>query len=278
MDWIAIRNEYESTDISLNDLAIKYELKINTVKSRCKRGKWKKNAPKKVAPKKRLAGAKNGCKTNKKGATNNKVTDIEASPTLTEMQRLFALYFVKNRNATMSAIKAGYAKSSAHVEGSRLIRNVKVIAEINRLRGSLVRELFLDAKDVLEIYVKIALADPTDYFEFGTYKQYVYLEGQRLLDPSGDYRTEDINFVRIKNSDEVDGSLIQEIRQTKDGISIKFHDKGKALDALKDYFDLTPDQHKRKIEEANLKLGERKVDVTEAELELRKLDSERKNF
>jgi len=35
------------------------------------------------------------------------------------------IYYVKSFNATQSAIKAGYAADSAHVEGSRLIRNEK---------------------------------------------------------------------------------------------------------------------------------------------------------
>ena len=68
---------------------------------------------------------------------------------LTEKQKLFCLYYIKSYNATMSAIKAGYAKESAHVEGSRLIRNVKVAAEIRRLKGNMIQDLYLDARDVL---------------------------------------------------------------------------------------------------------------------------------
>ncbi|MEW4239778.1 terminase small subunit [Priestia megaterium] len=45
---------------------------------------------------------------------------------LTEGQRLFCLYYVKTFNATMSAIKAGYSADTAHVQGPRLLGNVRI--------------------------------------------------------------------------------------------------------------------------------------------------------
>lgn len=39
-DWIAIRNEYASTDISTRELAEKYGISYNTVKDRASREKW----------------------------------------------------------------------------------------------------------------------------------------------------------------------------------------------------------------------------------------------
>lgn len=44
MDWAAIREEYESTDISLQDLANKYDVKYPTIKSRKQRQSWNKDA------------------------------------------------------------------------------------------------------------------------------------------------------------------------------------------------------------------------------------------
>lgn len=45
---------------------------------------------------------------------------------LTEQERLFCLYYVKYFNGTQAALKAGYAKSSAHVTSSRLLRRERV--------------------------------------------------------------------------------------------------------------------------------------------------------
>lgn len=44
MDWTAIRQEYETTDISLQDLANKYDVKYPTIKSRKQRQGWSKDA------------------------------------------------------------------------------------------------------------------------------------------------------------------------------------------------------------------------------------------
>ncbi|MFF2754328.1 terminase small subunit [Psychrobacillus sp. NPDC058041] len=64
-------------------------------------------------------------------------------------------------------MKAGYAKDSAHVEGSRLLRNAKVAEEIRRIKGEMRQGLFIDAMDVLDKYIKIAFADITEYTTFG---------------------------------------------------------------------------------------------------------------
>lgn len=47
----------------------------------------------------------------------------------------------------------------------------------------------------------------------------------------------------------VDGSIIAEVKKGKEGVSIKLTDKMRALDKLTMYFDLVPDNFKRKIEE-----------------------------
>ncbi len=55
----------------------------------------------------------------------------EDEPKLTGKQLTFkAEYFSNGFNATKAAIAAGYAPDSAHVEGSRLLRNAKVSAAI----------------------------------------------------------------------------------------------------------------------------------------------------
>ncbi|MGW8429226.1 terminase small subunit [Peribacillus simplex] len=88
------------------------------------------------------------------------------SDELTDKQRLFCLYYVKSFNATQAMIKAGYAPSSSHVEGHRLLRNPKIASEIKRIKGDMAQGVFIDAMDVLQKWVKIAFADVTDYLTF----------------------------------------------------------------------------------------------------------------
>lgn len=44
MDWESVKKEYETTNISLIDLAAKHDIKYPTIKSRKQRQKWTKNA------------------------------------------------------------------------------------------------------------------------------------------------------------------------------------------------------------------------------------------
>lgn len=208
-------------------IADKYNVTINTVKSWKKRYGWQR--PKKCAHK-----TEKRC-TQKKSVQGDPVRVPEENPELTEKQRLFCLYYIKCFNATMAAIKAGYSKEYAHTEGSRLLRNVKVAAEIRRLKGEVVETLFIDAMDVLQQYAKIAFADLGDYVRFSGYA------------------------VQLANCDTVDTSVLSEVKEGKDGVSIKLVDKMKALEKLEQYFDLLPDKWQRQVEEEKLNINKAKL-------------------
>lgn len=191
----------------------------------------------------------------------------EQTPGLTEMQRLFCLYYVKSFNATMAAIKAGYSKSGAHVEGHRMLKNPKITAEIKRLKGSLTGELFISAMDVLNKYAQIAFADITDFVEFGQRKVPVMSMFGPVKDEKGNILEKDVNYVDFKPSSEIDGTIIQEVKQGKEGIAIKLSDKMKALEKLEKYFDLLPDHHKRRLEEERLKLAREELELAKIKID-----------
>lgn len=258
--WDEIRKEYETSDITLSALADKHDIKLGTLKSRKSREKWQR-ATKRVATKPMKVATKK-----RKDATTNQIRDdaIEVfveSDELTEKQRLFCLYYVKSFNATQSAIKAGYAPESAHVEGSRLLRHAKVSKEIKRIKQDMTEGIFVDAMDVLQKWVKIAFSDVTDYLTFGQKKQQVMTMYGPLYEKGKDGKvdkskpiTEIVNYIDFKESSMVDGTIISEVKQGKEGITIKLADKMKALEKLSLYFDLFPDKFKREIEEEKLKL------------------------
>lgn len=60
----------------------------------------------------------------------------------------------------------------------RLLKNEKVAAEIRRIKKEMVNEMFIEAMDVLQVYIKIAFADITDYVTFG--KKRSRLSGNRV--------------------------------------------------------------------------------------------------
>ncbi|MYL44602.1 terminase [Virgibacillus halodenitrificans] len=256
MKWEEIKTEWETTKITLKDLAAKHNVKLGTLKSRKSREKWSRDPTKKDATKTiKVATSKKKDATTKKGTVSESLSSEE----LTDKQRLFCIHYIKTFNATQSAIKAGYAPNSAHVEGSRLLRNAKVGEHIRELKESMTDSLFLDAMDVLRKYAAIAFADITDYLSFG--KKEVQVIGMMgpVEDDEGNPVMKEVNYVDFKESIMVDGTIITEAKQGKDGVSIKLADKMKALDKLSLYFDLFPDKFKREVEEEKLKIAHLKA-------------------
>ncbi|WP_399632237.1 terminase small subunit [Sporosarcina sp. SG10008] len=180
---------------------------------------------------------------------------------LTDKQRLFCIYYIKSFNATMAAIKGGYARNSAHVDGSRLLRNVKVAVEVRRLKGEMHQEVFIIAMDVLNKYIQIAFADITVFVEFGSIEmeQRHSKTGKVMLDANFKPITYKMSHLDFKNDDEVDGTIISEVKQGKDGVSIKLASREKAMDFLSKHFDMLPDHFKRQLEQEKLKIAHAKA-------------------
>ncbi len=260
-NWDEIRNEYETSKITLQALADKHDVKIGTLKSRKSREGWSRNPTKKDATKNQKVAT-----LKKKDASPQSEPEIIKedeldSDRLTDKQRLFCFHYVKSFNATQSAIKAGYSLDTAHVQGPRLLGNVRVKEFIQRMKKEMTGNLFIDAQDVLNKWVKIAFADITDFVDFGQKEQPEVnaLTGEPILDENGEPVMYSYNYVDFKNANEVDGTLITEVKKGKDGISVKLADKMKALDKLSLYFDLFPDKFKRQVEEEKLKISHHKV-------------------
>jgi hypothetical protein len=119
--------------------------------------------------------------------------------------------------------------------------------------------VFIDAMDILDKYIKIAFADITDFITYG--RKEVPLIGAfgPIKDEDGNALNHEINYIDFKESSMVDGTIISEVKQGKDGISVKLADKMKALEKLSLYFDLFPDKFKRDLEEEKLKIAHHKV-------------------
>lgn len=58
----------------------------------------------------------------------------------------------------------------------------------------------------------------------------------------------EVNYVDFKNSNEVDGTLISEVSQGKNGVSVKLQDKMKTMKWLADHMDLATEEQKVRIE------------------------------
>jgi len=180
---------------------------------------------------------------------------IVESDELTDKQRLFCMYYVKYFNATKAYQKAYECDYiSAKSNGYRLLTNDYIRAEINRMKKEVADGLMLDASAVLQKYIDIAFADITDFVDFGQEKRPELDHNlEPMIDENGDEVTYSFSYVNLKNHDEVDGTLITEVKKGKDGVSIKLADKMKALEFLSKYTDLLNDNEKKRLQEERLR-------------------------
>jgi phage terminase small subunit len=246
-------------EIKLKDIAAQLEVSEGTIRGWKTKDKWDGKSNGTLQTKKRSAPKKKEklppLELDEEVTLDNFLEDSE----LTEKQRIFCLYYVRTFNATQSAINAGYSKMTAHVQGPRLLGNVRVHDEIKRVKRAMTNELFIEAMDVLNKYIKIAFSDITDYLTFGQRDVPVMGPFGPVKDEEGNQIYKEVNYVDFKDSGYVDGTIISEVKQGKDGVSIKLEDRKWALDKLDRYFDLLPDEFKRRIEEEKLKIAHHKA-------------------
>lgn len=194
-------------------------------------------------------------KTKKKKAAESEVKQIIENPELTDKQRLFCIYYIRSFNATKAYQKAyGCGYEVAMKNGSRMLRNVEVKEEILRLKQERLNREFLSESDIFQKYMDIAFADITDFLEFGTEEVPVMaVYGPvKIKDPeTGEEKllTKIVNTVRLKDSSEVDGTILTEVKQGRDGTSIKLSDRMKALQWLSDHMNMATEEQKARVEQ-----------------------------
>lgn len=219
----------------LIEIANTLEVPEGTVRSWKNRYKWDQD-PNATLQKNKCNVAKE--KKKKTRAVAEEVNEVLENTDLTDKQQLFCCLYVKCFNATKAYQKAyGVDCYTAQAAGVRMLRNVKVKDEIQRLKQNRLNREMLSEEDIFQKYMDIAFADITDYVEFGR-------ETVPVMGPFGPVTVKneetgekvevkkEINVVRFKESTEVDGTLISEIRQGKDGASIKLADRMKAMEWL----------------------------------------------
>ena len=233
------------------DIAAKYNVSINTVKSWKTRYGWARNAS--TAPKKKK---KSVCIQKTKSVHTKKRTQKTAEQEerqeekrealkalvkvdwMQEKQRLFCLYYLQTHNATSSYQRAyGCTRAAAAASASRLLNDANIRACIQRLKDERDAGILLRATDVVDLYMRIAFADVS---EFVNVSQGVYT---------------------VNDLSEVDTQLIESVKLTKGGgVIVQLNDRMKALQWLSDYFELNPrDGHKAEYQRKMAELREREL-------------------
>lgn len=238
-NYILAESDYVA-GMKYKDIAAKYGVSMNTVKSWKKRYAWSRN--------KKTKSTQKGCTQNKKGAHKKEavaedVSQVVINDELTDQQQLFCLYQSRMFNYTKAYMKAypGCTYASAAVLGSRLMKNPVIRKEIEQLKQNHMNREMLKQEDIFQKYMDIAFADMNDFMSFG----------QEEIET--DYGPRMVNSVRLKESDQVDGTLITEVKQGRDGVSVKLADRMKAIDWLADHMDIATAEQKAKIEQIRAK-------------------------
>lgn len=196
------------------------------------------------------------------------VASVTENPELTDKQRLFCLYYVRYFNATKAYQKAYECSyNTAMVEGFNTLRNPKIQNEIQTLKQSRLNRELLDEHDIFQKYMDIAFADITDFVQFGQEEEYVI--GQfglvQVEDPVTGKKAplkQKVNTVRFRESDSIDGTLITEVKNGKNGASIKLADRMKALEWLAEHMDIATEEQKARIAVLKMKsAGDEPEDV-----------------
>ena len=188
-----------------------------------------------------------------KKAVADEVKQIIQNTDLTDKQQLFCIHYIRCFNATKAYQKAyGCDYRTAQSNGYQLLTNTYIRDEIFRLKQERLNREFLSEADVFQKYMDIAFADVTDFLEFGTEEVPVMaMYGPvKIKDPdTGKEKqlTKIVNTVRFKDSSDVDGSILSEVKQGKDGASIKLADRMKALQWRTDHMNLATEKQRAEI-------------------------------
>ena len=198
------------------DIADKYGVSINTVKSWKKRYNWEREK---------------GCTQNKKGCTQemaekkavaDEVKQVIQNTDLTDKQQLFCIHYIRCFNATKAYQKAyGCGYTTAVTNGPALLGNTRIEEGILQLKQDRLNREFLSESDIFQKYMDIAFADINDFVDISA------------------------GFVTAK--DGIDGTIVSEVSNTQSGVKIKLADRMKALQWLTDHMGLATEKQKAEI-------------------------------
>lgn len=233
------------------EIAEKYNVSINTVKSWKTRYGWQKSVH---TNDKKVCIQKRDYSVVRKEAAVTEVEDVLENMDLTDKQQLFCLYFIKCFNATKAYQKAyGCSYNTAAVEGCRLLKNPKIKDLIRTMKQERFTKDYLTQEDIFQKYMDIAFSDVGDYVRFGRKQMPQWREENGeyvpVIDPNtGKQKIIEYNYIDLKESEEIDTSILAEVSDGKSGIKVKMQDQLKALEWLSTHMDMATLEQRAKID------------------------------
>ena len=234
-------HEMYKQGMKLVDIADALEVPPGTVRRWKSTHNW--NSERSVSKSERSGKKKQVEKTSIDDGTKDTLQNDELTPE----QQIFCVYYSKTFNAAQSYQKAyGCTYESALCSGPRLLGNVRVRTEIERLKELKRQQIVTGTEDVVELQMRIAFADIGNYLSFSE---------KEFTDPETK-EVRSISTINLKQSTDTDMQLIREVKDGKYGVSIKLEDRQKAINWLTKYFLMHPEskyraEYEKKRAEAN---------------------------
>lgn len=217
------------------DIADKYEVSLNTVKSWKQRYRWYKDDKKVCTQNTKKYAHKTDETIASKKEIKEEIIETLVDSELTDKQRLFCIYYMQSFNATKAATKAGYSRETAYQIGYALLKKVEIKKYLTELKEMYAQDDYLETKRILERHKQIAFADIKDFTEFQIEKVFMDYDeetGKPIFEKRFQFR--------IKDDVDVDGTLIKKIGMGKFGPVIELEDRAKSLDLLNKVYGLDP--------------------------------------
>lgn len=207
----------------LKEVAKRLDLKEGTVRAWKSRGKWTQKCN----------------AVTERNAVKKSVENVINNDELTDKQELFCLLFSRSFNATKSYQEAfGCGYNTAMVNSCRLLKKPHIKKEVARLKKERYTIAFLSADDIFQKYMDIAFSDLGDYLEVKN------------------------GILKIKDSEEVDTSVLQEVKEGREGVSLKLQDKMKALEWLASHMDMGTTEQRAKVEKIKTETEKIKLEIS----------------
>ena len=207
------------------DIADKYGVTINTVKSWKQRYSWtKESAEKKTSVCTQNEKSMHTKKeVQKKEETSPEENDFEYvdDDGLTDKQRLFCYYYMQSFNPYRASIKAGYSVGFARTHVYKMLANDSIKNFLNELKQEQKEEFLISQERLLNRHSQIAFSDMNDF-----------------INPDGTLK------------ENIDGTLIKKITvksassgddtgyKTNNTVSIELEDRKESLKFLTEYLGL----------------------------------------
>lgn len=232
------------------DIAEKYGVSLNTVKSWKSRNGWQRNATKKKGAHKKQKRVHTKKSKVAQARSPDVIDELVENDELKDRQKAFCLYYLQRYNATWAYQKAyGADYETARRNGHRLLTNADIKKQLTELKKQQSVELYATANDIMLGYLKQAHSDVTDVLEFKTVKrlkwnkvpddtgEYEDANGHYRLDPKIDPETGEQafyyeNLVLLKDSGKIDTSNIKSIRINDGEAVVEMYDKQRAMKEL----------------------------------------------